>query len=109
MALSKVAEGDLVFDYWIVGIEDAQVLETEIVPSAIPDTVESSVVPVVSVDPIAPETPSVAPVESAPAVEETPVVPADSVATEASPAPEAVAPAAAPVEVAPVSNEIINP
>ncbi|MEK7189661.1 MAG: hypothetical protein AAB666_01635, partial [Patescibacteria group bacterium] len=115
VSLSKVAEGDLTFDYWIVGIEEAPALESEVVPT-MAATPETSPVnpPVAEPAPIIPTAPEIPPVPES--VVEAPVVtpPAPEVVVSVvEPVLEAVVPVVEPVEqpveVAPVVSEVINP
>ncbi|MBI5022788.1 MAG: hypothetical protein HZC05_01310 [Candidatus Magasanikbacteria bacterium] len=92
VSLSKVAEVDLTFDYWIVGVEDAPALETKSAPAASVAPIETPVVPVV---------------ESAPI---TPIVPDTASASTTVETPAPVAPVElAPTESASVSDEVPNP
>ncbi|HBV57842.1 MAG TPA: hypothetical protein DEB73_01045 [Candidatus Magasanikbacteria bacterium] len=103
VALSKPAEGDLTFDYWIIGVEDASVLETESVPAAAIAPVETAMEPVQAVEP-APITPVVPEEPSSSSTVEAPVAPIE-------PMSEVIAPVveSASAEPASVSNDASNP
>ena len=97
--LSKVAEGDLTFDYWIVGVEDAPALETESAPAASVAPIETPSAPTVESTSIVPVAASASTI-----IIEVPVAPVE-------PATEFIVPAIEPasLESAPVSDEVTNP